>query len=261
MNRYIIYWKTFQKYKYLLSLFVRRDIKRKYKGSYLGILWSLLQPLFHMLVLTLVFSTLFNRDIENFPVYLLCGLLLFQFFSKCTNQSMRSVISAASLIKKIYLPKYITTLSSIISNFIFFLISLIVLVLIMIATQASVTWSILFAPVYLLIFFFFCCGVSLILATINVFFRDLEHIYGVFIIALHFSSAIFYPPEIIPEKYQFILILNPLYYFIDGFRDIVYFGTIPSLMNIFVCISLAFVSMIIGIVTFERCQDKFILHL
>src|SRR5690606_13617149 len=103
--------KTFNKYKYLLYLFVRRDLKKKYRGSYLGILWSLINPLLHMIILSIVFSTLFHRDIDNFPLYLLCGLLLFQFFSSCTSQSMRSIITSANLLKKIYLPKYIMTLS------------------------------------------------------------------------------------------------------------------------------------------------------
>lgn len=261
MNRYITYLKTFHNYKYLLSLFVKRDLKRKYKGSYLGILWSLLNPLFHTIVLTLVFSTLFNRDIENFPVYLLCGLLLFQFFSTSTNQSMNSIIGSAHLIKKIYLPKYLVTLSTILSNFVFFLISLVVLAVVMIVTGAGITWHVIIAPVYLILFFFFCCGVSLLLATVTVFFRDVQHIYGVFIIALHFASAIFYPEEIIPDQYRFVLTFNPLYHFIDGFRDLVYVGTLPSILNVVVCMAIALISMVIGVVVFERNQQKFILYL
>lgn len=261
MNKYITYLKTFNSYRYLFSLLVKRDLKKKYRGSYLGVLWSLLNPLFYMTILSIVFSTLFNRNIENFPVYLLSGLLLFQFFSLCTTQSMKSIITAGHLIKKIYLPKYLVTLSTILSNFVFFLISMLVLVVIMVVTQASITWYILFAPIYLILFFFFCCGASLILATITVFFRDMEHMYSVFLTALHFLSAIFYPPDIIPSKYQFILTMNPLYYFIEGFREIVYYGFLPNYLNIAVCFLLALISMLIGIVIFEKNQHKFILYL
>jgi len=242
----------------LLSKF---RIKKKYKDSSLGILWSLLNPLLYMIVLTLVFSKLFERTIENFPVYLLTGRLLFDFFSSSTTASMNSVIQAASLIKRVYFPKYIITLSKIISNFIFLLISLVVLALIMAFTRAPVTVNILFAPIYLLLQFFFCCGMGLLLATVTVFFRDVQHLYSVLTTMLMFASAIFYPAEIIPDKFHFILDLNPLFHFIDGFRTVVYHGLPAEPLNLLICASLALVSMIAGIVVFERSQDKFILYI
>jgi ABC-type polysaccharide/polyol phosphate export permease len=99
------------------------------------------------------------------------------------------------------------------------------------------------------------------LATVTVFFRDIEHIYGVLITALHFASAIFYPADIIPQKYQFVLQFNPIYYFIEGFRDSVYYGVTPHIYNLLVCFFLAFISLVIGVLVFERNQDKFILHI
>jgi len=261
MNRYITYWKNFNNYKYLLSLLVAKNIKKKYRGSYLGVLWSFLNPLFHMIVLSIVFSTLFNRHIENFPVYLLCGSLLFQFFSTSTTQSMNSIIASANIIKKVYMPKYLATLATIISNFVSFLISIVVLAITMIATQANVTWYILLAPLYLVLFFFFVCGIGLIMATITVFFRDIEHIYGVLITMLSFASAIFYPAEIIPENYRFVLTYNPLFHFIDGFRDLVYVGTMPSALNIIICFSITIISIVAGVFAFVKYQDKFILYL
>lgn len=261
MKKYITYFKTFHNYSYLLFLLVRKDVKKKYKGSFLGIMWSLLNPLLHMIVLTLVFSTLFGRDIDNFPVYMLCGFLIFNFFSSSTMTSMKSIINASSLISKIYIPKYIITISAILSNFIFFLISLIDLVLIMIITGADVSVYILYAPIYLILLFIFCCGVSLFLATITVFFRDIEHIYSVVITALNFTSAIFYPASIIPEKYQFVLQFNPIYYFIQGFRDVVYLGVAPNFSNILVCSLIAIISIVIGILVFEKKQNNFIFHI
>lgn len=261
VNKYMTYLMTFKRYSFLLKILVRKDIKKKYKDSILGILWSLLNPLLIMIVLTIVFSTLFGRTIENFPVYLLSGKLLFDFFSTSTSVSMRSIINSAHLIKKIYIPKYIITVSHITSNFIFFLISLIDLVLIMLVTRADITIHILYAPIYLLLLFFFACGISLILATITVFFRDVEHLYGVLITILLYASAIFYPPDIIPEKYQFVLTLNPLHYFLEGFRGAVYYGTPLDLVNLLVCVVLAVVSMVAGIRVFEKNQDKFILYL
>lgn len=252
---------NFQKYYYLLTILVKKDVKKKYKGSFLGILWSLLNPLLNMIVLTIIFSSLFNRSIENFPVYLLSGRLLFGFFSSSTNTAMKSIIFSANLIKKVYVPKCVIVISKIISNFIFFLISLIDLVIIMLATRAEVTLNAICAPIYLLLLFIFTCGVGLILATTTVFFRDIEHLYGVFITVLMYSSAIFYPPEIIPDKYQFILTINPLYYFIEGFRQIVYYGLPLELSNLLFCIVISGISMIIGILVFGRNQDKFIFHI
>lgn len=261
MYRYVIYFKTFRRYTYLLRLLVRKDIKRKYKGSYLGILWSLLNPLLHMVVLTVVFSELFRMNIENFPVYLLAGKLIFDFFSSSTTASMNSIIQAAELIKKVYIPKYIITLSTVISNFVFFLISLLVLVFIMVVTRAPVTVNLLFTPIYLLLLFFFCCGIGLILATVTVFFRDAQHLYGVLTTVLMFTSTIFYPAEIIPAKFRFILDFNPVYYFIDGFRDVVHAGMPADPTNVLICAVLAVISMIAGILVFEKHQDKFILYL
>ncbi|NOU66227.1 ABC transporter permease [Paenibacillus sp. LMG 31461] len=259
--QYITRLKTFKKYYYLLTILVKKDLKKKYKGSFLGILWSLLNPLLNMIVITIVFSELFHSDVKNFPVYLLSGLLLFGFFSSSTTASMLSVISASHLINKVYIPKYIITLSSIISNFIFFLISLIDLVIIMMATKVTITINLIYAPIYLILFFVFCCGISLILATITVFFRDVEHIYGVLTTVLMYSSAVFYPSEIIPDKYHFLLTFNPVYYFILGFRTVIYSGDSLDPYNMLLCLIFAVISMIVGIIVFEKNQDKFILYM
>jgi len=261
MKRYITYLRNFHKYSYLLYLLVKKDVKKKYKGSFLGILWSLLNPLLHMIILTLVFSTLFGTDIDNFPVYMLCGFLIFNFFSSSTVSAMNSIIHSSSILSKVYIPKYIVTLSTIISNFVFFSISLIDLVIVMICTGYKASINILFMPVYLILLFIFCCGLSLLLATITVFFRDMEHIYGVIIMALNFTSAIFYPASIIPEKFKFILSVNPIYHYIEGFREVIYYNQSPDIVNLVTCLLIAVFSLVFGIVVFERNQDKFILHL
>lgn len=249
---------SIKKYRYLMSILIKKDIKKKYKDSVLGILWSLLNPLLIMIVLMIIFSKLFGRQIDNFPVYLLTGKLLFDFFVSSTNMGMRSMIHSAGLIKKVPVPKFIFTLSKVLSSFVFFLISLIILVVVMVVTQNHVSLSILYIPVYLLLFLGFCFGVSLILATIMVFFRDIEHLYGVFTVVLNFASAIFYPATIISDKYMFILKLNPVYYYIDGFRQIVYFGKPVDFANLIMCFLLALVSILIGMLVFEKNEDKFI---
>ena len=258
MYRYVIYFKTFRNYTYLLRVLVSKDIKRKYKGSYLGILWSLFNPLLHMILLTVIFSELFKLNIDNVPVYILAGKLIFDIFSASTTASMNSIIASAELIKKVYMPKYIITLSTIISNFVFFLISLAVLVLIMAVTRAPFTVHLLITPVYLALLFLFCCGVGLILATVTVFFRDVQHLYGVLTTLLMFASAIFYPPEIIPAPYQFVLEFNPVFYFVEGFRHVVHGGMPAEPANLLICAGLAVASLVAGVLTFEKNQYKFI---
>jgi ABC-type polysaccharide/polyol phosphate export permease len=253
--------KTLHRYAYLLKLLVGKKIKKKYKGSVLGIAWSLLSPLLDMVILTIVFSTLLSRDISNFPVYLLSGKLLFGLFASTTNASVNAIHNASSLIKKIYLPKYLIVLSDILSNFVFFLISLIDLIIIMGITGAGVTWQVLYAPFYILLLLIFTSGISFMLASVSVFFRDIQHIYAVFTTALMYASAIFYPAQIVPDRFQFVLQMNPLYHFIEGFRQVVYHGNSPGLINLVICLALAGLSMVIGVYIFEKNQNRFIFYL
>lgn len=252
---------TFYNYKDLLWEFVRRDIKLKYRNSVLGILWSMLNPLLIMIVLTFIFSNLFKNSIPNFPVYCLSGRLVYDFFSQATNQSMNSITGKSSLIKKIYVPKYLYPLSRIISTFIIFLISLIPLIVIMIVTKikVSVMLSLIFYP--LICLFFVSLGIGLFLATINVFFRDMQHLYSVVLLLIMYASAIFYSPNIINAKYLWLLNFNPIYPIINVFRDCVLYGTVTSNSSWILSGIYALLATIIGLIIFYKNQDKFILYI
>lgn len=252
---------TFCNYKDLLWEFVKKDIKLKYRNSFLGILWSMLNPLLIMLVLTFLFSTLFKNKIPNFPVYCLSGRLIYDYFAQATNQSMNSITGKSSLIKKIYVPKYLYTLSKVISSFIIFLISLIPLIVIMIVTHVKITKVFLLSFYPLICLFFICLGVGLVLATINVFFRDMQHLYSVILMIIMYASAIFYSADIVNPKYVFILNLNPIFPVIKVFRDCVLYGQITAYYSWILCAIYAVLSVIIGLIVFYKKQDKFILHL
>ncbi|WP_174614784.1 ABC transporter permease [Virgibacillus ihumii] len=254
------YIDNIKKYKYLMSILVRKDFKKKYKDSVLGVLWSFLNPLLIMIIMTIIFSNLFGTQIANFPVYLLTAKLLLDFFKSSTNQGMRSMRAHAGLIKKVPMPRYIFTAAKVNSNFVFFLISLTVLISVMIVTTHGITWYVLYAPIFLIFLYFMCFGASLILATIMVFFRDIEHLHAVAMTALSYASVIFYPVEIIPEEYRFLLLFNPVYYYIEGFRQVVYYGLPPDWTNIVMCIVLGVGATILGMYVFQKHQDKFILH-
>ena len=186
------------KYKWLLQELVIRDLKIKYRRSVLGYLWSVLNPLLMMLVLTVVFSTVFRFDIPNYPVYVLTGQLLFSFYNESTTMAMDSILTGASLIKKVYLPKYIFPLSKVLSTFVTMLFSLIALFIVMIVTDAEFHVTLILLPVAFLYMLIFSLGVSLILSVSVIYFRDIKHLYGVFLSALNYLTPIFYPTSILP---------------------------------------------------------------
>lgn len=253
--------KTFAKYKNLLFNLTSKEVKLKYRRSYLGMLWSLLNPLLIMVVLTIVFSTLFQRNIPNYPVYLLAGKLVFDFNSSSTKSAMGSIVGNSSLIRKIYVPKYVFPLSQVLSNFVNLFFSLIALVIVMIATSAPFHLALIIFWVPLVYLFVFSCGLGLLLSAINVFFRDTSHLYTVFLTAWTYFTPIFYPEDIIPERFYFILRFNPLKHMVKMFRTIVIDGTFPTIKSNLICASAAITMLIIGIWTFKKLQDRFILYI
>lgn len=261
MQQFKKYFQGFNQYRYLLSLKITHEIRAKYKNSYLGILWSLVNPLFQMVILSIVFSTIFKTSVQNFPLYMISGKIIFDFFAEGTNGSLMSICNSADLVKKVYFPKYIVVLSSITSSFLIMLISMIDLVLVMLFTGTPFTIYLLYAPIYLILLYIFVVGFGLILSTLNVFFRDMEHLYGVLIMVLMYLSAIFYPASIIPEKFQLLFFFNPVFHYIEGFRQSVYYATPLDWGNLLYCFVAAFGILIIGIITFKKNQDKFILYI
>ncbi len=255
------YWYNFKKYKHLLIELVRKDLKVKYKRSYLGILWTLLNPLLMMIVLTMVFSTIFKHDIPNFPVYLLTGKIMFDFFSQATNGAMGSVVGGSSLLKKVYIPKYIFPLSKVLFAFVNLGFSLIALLLVMIVTKTPFNWTLIMFPLPLIDILLFALGIGLILATYTVFFRDIMHLYGVILTAWMYFTPLFYPAEIIPSKIIWTLKLNPLYHMITMLRNVVLYNQVPTLKNNIVCLSFGIIALLVGLFVFYKKQDEFILNI
>lgn len=253
---------TFLKYKDLLFQLVSRDIKLKYRRSFLGYLWSVLNPLFVMIIMTIVFSTMFSHRIENFPVYLFTGKMLFDFLSISTNQAMTSVTGNASLLKKTYVPKYIFTLSKVTSCMVDLLFSFGALLIVMLVTGAKVYWTFWLFPFVVLQIYVFCCGLGFFLAEFNVFFRDVQYIYHAVITAWMYLTPIFYPIEQLPDTVQFFIKgFNPVYYYVAQFRDLVYYGRIPGPRVLWGGCFMALLMFSFGIWMFKRKQDDFILYI
>lgn len=254
--------KEFWNYKDLLKLLVSRNLKLKYRRSVLGYVWSVLNPLLTMVVMTIVFSTMFSRNIENFPVYLFCGQLLFNFMNTSTHQAISSITGNASLLKKTYVPKYIFTVSKITSGLVDFVLSLIALVIVMLVTRAPFSWHILLFPLVVIQLYIFCIGLGLFLAQANVFFRDTQYIYNAVTTAWMYLTPIFYPIEALPEQVSwFIKHCNPMYFYVGQFRDLIYTGAMPGHMIQLAGWLSAFAMLILGIWSFNRSEDKFILYI
>lgn len=252
---------AFFKYKFLLSQLIGRDFKTKYKRSVLGVLWSFLNPLLTMLVQYIVFSTIFKTDIPNFPVYLLSGIVIFNFFTEACGMGLMSIVGNASLITKVYMPKYIYPVSKVFSSVINLLLSLIPLVIVMILTKVKIGGSILLILFGLICTIVFCIGISFILSSAMVFFRDTQFLWNVLSLLWMYATPIFYPESIIPDKFSFILKLNPLYHFIRFIRTCILNGVSPEPIAYLYCLIFSIGTLIIGAIIFKRSQDKFVLNI
>lgn len=254
-------FKTFGKYRNLLAELVKKDIKLKYRSSYLGVVWTLLEPLLTMVVLTLVFSKMLGKGTKDFPVYILTGRLLYSFFSNGTKAALKSIRSNAGMIKKVYVPKYMYPFASVLSNYVIFLISLVVLAIVAVTRGVYPTVRLVWIFVPLFQILLMTAGVGMILATMAVFFRDVEYLWGVALMLIMYASAIFYQVgDMVSEKNAWIFKLNPLYAVIVNFRNAV-FGHPMDFTAMWYAFGFGAVSLLIGVFAFYKKQDKFILYL
>lgn len=260
-----VYIQKFISYRHLLIELVKKGIKLKYRRSYLGILWSLIEPLLTMAVLTVVFTKLLGRDAEGlkipFALYILIGRLMFSYFSSGTKTAMRSIRANAPMIKKVYVPKYLYPLSSTLYTYIIFVISLIDLFAVAIIMGVKPSLYMFEALIPLILIFFLTFGIGMILSTIDVFFRDVEYIWDVLSMLIMYTSAIFYTTK----RFEGTLMINvfkfnPLYRLIEGFRDALSGQPMhPYGMLYAGLFSLAVV--LFGFFLFYKKQDNFILHI
>lgn len=251
----------FKKYKFLIDQLVARDFKTKYKRSVLGVLWSLLNPMLTMVVQYMIFSTLFRFDLPHYQVYLLSGIVMFNFLSEATNQALVSITGNSGLITKVYMPKYVFPVTKVLSACINLGFSLVALYIMIIFSGLKITWIHLLVPFALLNMIIFTIGFSLILSSAMVFFRDMQFLYGVFILLWNYMTAIFYPETIIGPKYQWVLQLNPMYHFIRYVRNVILDNSLPTLRAHIFCLIFSIGTLIIGTIIFKKTEKKFIFNL
>lgn len=249
------------KFMPLAEELVKRDLKVRYRRSFLGYLWSLLNPLLMMCVMSFIFSTLFQSTVPNFPLYLICGQTMWAFFNESTSTAMFSVLQNASLIKKVYIPKFIFPLSRILSSFVTMSFSLLAILIVMVFTRATIYWTVILFWVPMVFLFLFCCGVGLVLSALSVYFRDITHLYGVLLFAWMYATPIFYDPSVFPDIVRKVLMWNPIYHYLTFFRGVVVYGTLPEPLTWLICIACSIVAMVVGLFVFKKLQKNFILHI
>ena len=265
------FFSDFKQFTPLLSNLVSRDFKVKYRRSFLGVAWSVLNPLLTMLVLTKVFTILLRiGNEEDFSSYYIVGASLWAFFSEATTNSLASILGAASLIKKVYIPKYMFPLEKCLFslvNLMFSLIAVLAVVIVRsIATGSSMlsAYTLLF-PIPVLYCFVFTAGVSLFLSAITVYFRDVAHLYSVLLTMCIYLTPILYPISLIKNSghsfIYFVVRYNPMTFYVEAFRDTFMRHTFPSLTDNLFCIGYAVLSFVIGALVFKKAQKKFILHI
>ncbi len=256
------HFKVFLSRRFLLKELILKGIRLKYRKSYLGIIWSLVEPLLSTIVLVVVFGTLFNRfNDKTFAVYIMCGRLIYSFFSAGTKGACKEVRKHSSMIKKVYVPKYLYPLSNIIFNYIIFLISLAVLIPVMIFAQQVPTIRIVLCIPALIEVFILVLGIGLLLSVLDVFFRDTEYLWTILSMIIMYLSAIFYPVERLAKSgFAWILKYNPLYCIIHQMRG----GLLNEHISRWELVYPLFISTVIlaiSIIVFKKKQDDFILHL
>lgn len=245
---------------FVISTLVSKDFAIKYRRSILGVLWSVLNPLLMMLVLTAVFSTIFRFEIEHYPFYLILGNTLFNLGMDTAGSSMHSILASASLIKKVKVDPIIFPVEKALFELVSFAVSLIAVVIVMVVLHIPLTFNILLLPLLLVYTSLFSLGLGLILSALAVFFRDVLHIWGVVRMAWMYATPLFYPVDILPTWMLRVEMFNPMYQFVTYFRDIALWGITPGLMDNAVCLAMALITFGAGFLIFRKAQKKFILY-
>ena len=234
------------RYRDLVVQLIARNIKTRYKRSILGLVWSLLNPLMMMVVLTLVFAQIFRFSTEHYAVYALSGLVFWNFFAQSTSYAMNELIWGGSLLSRIYVPKTIFAVSALGTGLINLLMAIIPLLFIAVATGVPIRVSFLWLPVPILFGAMFALGVGLILSTLVAYFADIVDVFQILVTAWMYLTPVIYPKEIIPERYIWLLELNPMYHLLQVFRTPIYDGVLPEARSIAIAGTLALTTLLLG---------------
>jgi ABC-type polysaccharide/polyol phosphate export permease len=248
------------RYRELIWALAIKELRVRYKRSVLGFLWTLLNPLLMMIVLTLVFGTLMRFSIHHYAIFLLSMLLPWTFFTQALTYSVDSVVGNADLLKKVRIAKLVFPVSTVLANIINFVLSLIPLALLVVVLRFPLHWTWIYLPIPMLGLFLFTLGTAFLFAAVNVFFRDISHIVQIILSAWFYFSPIIYSLDFITAKYRWVFKLNPMLYVLNGFRLSIYYGLLPHLPSVAMSLLCGLASVAIGYGVFRRYQESFVFY-
>lgn len=248
------------KYRFLFEELVKRDFKKKYKRTVLGMGWSMLMPLLTLLVMKLVFEQFFGRTINHFTTYIFCGNVLYCWFSEATNSGMRSLFGNASIFSKVNVPKFLFLLSGSVQTLINFSLTMVVFLFFCWIDNIDFSWRFLMLAYPIATMLLFNIGVGLVLSALFVFFRDMDYIWGVCMQLLMYGSAIFYSIDKLSDKAKLVFAFNPVYRHIAYFREVVLGGTVPSLQTHLALAGFALAALAAGAFMYKRYNTKFLYY-
>lgn len=250
-------FKNLYKYRELLKTNVQKEIRGKYKNSFLGVLWSFLNPLLQIAVYALVFPLILRNTQENYVIFLCCGLIPWTFFATTISRSAFTMVENGNIIKKVYFPREILPISVVTSETVNFLISTIIIIGFVIFGGLGISKYIIFYPIVLIAQYLLLIAISLIVSSISIYIRDLQHLIGVALQLLFYAAPIVYAPESIPEQFKWILYCNPMTYIINGYRSIFYNQTMIELKPLLILIGCSIIGCIVGYMIFNKLQKGF----
>lgn len=249
--------KNLYKYRELIKTSVKKDIGGKYKHSFLGVLWSFINPLLQIAVYAIIFPLIMRNNIPNYTVFMVCGLIPWNYFSTAINRTSFVMIENGNIIKKVYFPREILPLSVVTSEGVNFLISTIIIIGFVLAYRMGISIYLLLYPVLFIIQYVMLAGISLVVSSVTVYFRDLQHFLGVLLQLFFYATPIVYEVKQIPEAYRWILKINPMTYIIEGYRDIFYNKTMPDMKMLMIILAIGIVNCVIGYLIFNKLQKRF----
>ena len=250
-------FKSLYDYREMLKTSIKKDIGGKYKNSFLGVLWSFVNPLLQIVVYAIIFPLIMKSDIENYVVFMVCGLIPWNYFSTVINRSSFTMIENGNIIKKVYFPREILPISVVTSETVTFLISSILILIFTLGYGIHLNEYVLFYPLVLLVQYVLLLGISLIVSSVTVYFRDLQHFIGVLLQLFFYATPIVYAVDVIPANFQWILKFNPMTYIIEGYRDIFWQPQMPDISNLLIVLAIGIVLCIVGYLIFNKLQKRF----
>lgn len=250
-------FKEIYEYRELLKTSVKKEIRGRYKNSFLGVIWSFLNPLLQIMVYAIVFPLILRNTQENYVIFLCCGLIPWTFFSTGINRSAFTIIENGNIVKKVFFPREILPISVITSEAVNFMISTIIILAFVILGGLGISKYIVFYPLILIVQYFLVLGISFIISSITVYLRDIQHFIGVLLQLLFYAAPVVYAPSSIPENFKWILNLNPMTYIINAYRDIFYNQVKPDFVGLGTILIVSILICVIGQFIFNKLQKGF----